>query len=217
MEADKFPFGEAVKFGWNKIKENFWNLVLITLIWLAISAVFNSTGKSLEKNMPMLSFVVNLCGTLVNMVITLGMIKIGLKIYAGEKFEISEMFYYRREQLLNYIVASILYFLAVLAGLILLIVPGIILIIRMGLYSYLIVDKKMGIIDSLKESMRLTKGNTLDLFLFWFILLGILLLGFLALIVGILVAIPVTLLAYVFIYRYLESKKQVTQSPSQVA
>lgn len=217
MEADKFPFGEAVKFGWSKIKENFWNLVLITLIWLAISAVFNSTGKSLEKNMPMLSLVVNLCGTLVNMVITLGMIRIGLKVYAGEKFEIAEMFYCRGEQFLNYLVATILYFLAVLAGFILLIVPGIIVIIRMGLYGYLIVDKKMGIIDSLKESMRLTKGNVFNLFLFWFVLLGILILGFLAIIVGLLVAIPVTVLAYVFIYRYLESKKQVTQSSAQAA
>lgn len=208
MEKEKFPFGAAVKFGWQKIKENFWPLVAVTLIWIVVNAVFNSAAEKFEKSMPVVYFAVKLCESLVSMLITLGMIRIGLKIYAGEKFEIAEMFYCRGEQFLNYLVATVLYFLAVAVGLILLIVPGIILAIRMGLYGYLIIDKKMGIIDSLKESMRLTGGNAFDLFLFWFILLGILILGLLVLLVGILVAIPVTMLAYVFIYRYLESKKQ---------
>ena len=216
METDKFPFGAAVKFGWQKIKENFWSFIAITLIWIVVNAVFNSAADKFEKSMPVVYFAVKLCESLISMLITLGVVRIGLKVYAGEKFEIAEMFYCRGEQFLNYLVATILYFLAVLAGLILLIVPGIILMIRMGLYGYLIVDKKMGIIDSLKESMRLTKGNAFNLFLFWFILLGILILGFLAIIVGLLVAIPVTALAYVFAYRYLESKNQAVQSAPQV-
>lgn len=216
METNGFPFGEAVKFGWQKVKENFWPLIAVTLIWIVVGSMFNYTVKSFEKTMPVLSFIINLCGTLVNMLMTLGITKIGLKVYAGEKFEVSELFENYRP-LSNYILASILYFLAVLVGLILLIVPGIILIIRMGLYPYLIVDKGMGPVDALKESMKLTKGSTLNLFLFWFVLLGVLILGLLALIVGIIVAIPVTVLAYVFIYRYLESKKQSTQSSPQVA
>ncbi len=216
METGKFPFGQAVRFGWQKIKENFWPLVAVTLIWIVVNAVFNSSAAKFEKSMPVVYFAIKLCASFISMLITLGMIRIGLKVYAGEKFEIAEMFYCRGEQFLNYIVATILYLLAVLAGLILLIVPGIILIIRMGLYGYLIVDKKMGIIDSLKESMRLTKGNALNLFLFWFVLLGVLILGFLAIIVGLLVAIPVTLLAYVFVYRYLEGKNKSVESSPQV-
>lgn len=216
MENNGFPFAAAVKFGWQKIKENFWPLIAVTLIWIVVNAVFNSSAEKFEKSMPAVYFAIKLCESLISMLITLGMIRIGLKIYAGEKFEIAEMFYCRGEQFLNYLVATILYLLAVLAGLILLIVPGIILIIRMGLYGYLIVDKKMGIIDSLKESMRLTKGNAFNLFLFWFVLVGILILGFLAIIVGLLVAIPVTLLAYVFVYRYLEGKNKPVESSPQV-
>jgi len=215
MEKDKFPFGEAVKFGWQKTKENFWSLIAVTLIWIVVNSMFSYSVKSFEKTMPALSFIINLCSTLVNMLMTLGITKIGLKVYAGEKFEVSELFESYR-LFLNYLLASILYFLAVAVGFLLLIVPGIILIIRMGLYTYLIVDKQMGALDALKESMRLTKGSAFDLFLFWFILLGVLLLGLLALIVGIIVAVPITLLAYVFIYRYLEAKNQVAQSSPQV-
>ena len=215
MEKDKFPFGQAVKFGWQKTKENFWGLIAVTVICIAISGILNYSINNFEKTMPLTSFFINLCAMAVSMIMTLGIIKIGLKVYAGEKFDVSEIFGSYRF-FLKYFLATIIYFLAVLVGLVLLIVPGIILIIRMGFYSYLIVDKQMGPVDALKESMRITKGNAFDLFLFWFVLLGVLLLGFLALIVGIIVAIPVTALAFVFAYRYLESKKQAVQSSSQV-
>jgi len=215
METGKFPFGAAVKFGWQKIKENFWPLVAVTVIGIIVNAMFSYSVKSLEKTMPAASFIVNLCSTAVNMIMTLGITKIGLKVYAGEKFEVSEIFESYR-LFLKYLLATILYFLAVIGGLILLIVPGIILIIRMGLYTYLIVDKQMGPLEALKESMRLTKGNAFNLFLFWFLLLGVLILGFLCLIVGLIVAIPVSLLAYVFVYRYLEAKNQPAQTPAPV-
>jgi len=207
MEADKFPFGAAVKFGWQKTKENFWSLIAVTLIWIVISSMFSYSSKNFEKTMPFAYFIIQVCSTVVSMIMTLGITKIGLKVYAGEKFEVSELFESYR-LFLNYLLATILYFLAVIVGLLLLIVPGIILIIRMGLYTYLIVDKQMGSVEALKESMRLTKGNAFNLFLLWFLLLGVLLLGVLALIVGVIVAIPVTVLAYVFAYRYLEGKNQ---------
>ncbi len=207
METDKFPFGVAVKFGWQKTKENFWSLIAVTLIWIVIGSMFNYSAKNFEKTMPLAYFIIQICSTAVNMIMTLGITRIGLKVYAGEKFDVSEMFE-SYNLFLKYFLASILYILAVLAGLVLLIVPGIILMIRMGLYTYLIVDKQMGPVEALKESMRLTKGNAFDLFLFWFLLLGVLLLGVLALIVGVIVAIPVTRLACIFVYRYLEAKKQ---------
>ncbi len=208
METDKFPFGAAVKFGWQKTKENFWSLIAVTLIWIVIGSMFNYSAKNFEKTMPLAYFIIQICSTAVNMIMTLGITRIGLKVYAGEKFDVSEMFE-SYNLFLKYFLASILYILAVLAGLVLLIVPGIILMIRMGLYTYLIVDKQMGPVEALKESMRLTKGNAFNLFLFWFLLLGVLLLGVLALIVGVIVAIHVTVLAYVFAYSYLEGKKKV--------
>lgn len=207
MEIDKFPFGAAVRFGWQKTKENFWRLIAVTLIWLAIGSMFSYSAKYFEKILPFASFVIKICSSVVNMIMTLGMTRIGLKLYAGEKFDVSELFK-SYNLFLKYLFASILYGLAVLAGFILLIVPGVILAVRTGLYTYLIVDKEMGPVDSLKESMRLTKGNAFNLFLFWFVLLGVLLLGLLALVVGVIAAIPVTMLACIFVYRYLEAKKQ---------
>ena len=207
MEIGKFPFGASVKFGWQKTKENFWRLIAVTLIWIVIDVMLSYFAKQFDKTTPFVFFIIQLGSHVVNMIMTLGITRIGLKLYAGEKFDVSELFKSYR-LFLKYFFASILYCLAVFAGLILLIVPGIILAIRMGLYTYLIVDKGMGPVDSLKESIRLTKGNVFNLFLFWFVMLGVLLLGILALLVGIIVAVLVTMLAYIFVYRYLEIKKQ---------
>ncbi len=205
MGLDKFPFGACVKFGWQKTKENFWRLIAVVLVWVVISVMFNYTGKYFAKIMPFTAFVIRIFSAAFSMIATLGITKIGLKVYAGEKFDLVDLFGSYRLTF-RYLLASILYGLTIIAGLILFIVPGIILIIRMGFYTYLIVDKGMGPMDSLKESMRLTKGNAWNLFLLWFVLLGVVLLGLLALVVGIFVAYPVTLLAHIFIYRYLEQK-----------
>lgn len=49
----------------------------------------------------------------------------------------------------------------------LLIIPGIIWIVCAGLYWYALVDEHTGPIASIKESMRLTRGNRLKLLLFY--------------------------------------------------
>jgi uncharacterized membrane protein len=207
METDKFPFGAAVKFGWQKTKADFWRLIAVVLVWLVISGIFGYFSKSFEKASPLAYFITEVFSIIVNMIMTLGITRIGLKVYAGEAFDISELFE-SYGLFLKYLLASILYLLAVLAGLILLIIPGIIIGFRLSQYTYLIVDKGMAPFEALKESMRLTKGNVFNLLLFWFVLLGVLILGLLALIVGIIVALPLTIIASVFVYRYLEARKQ---------
>ena len=204
---DDFPYGAAVKFGWQKTKENFWNLMAVISIFIVIVGTFNYFTNNFEKTMPLVSLIVQICSIAINIIMFLGIIRIGLKVYAGEKFNVFEMFN-SWGLFFKYFLGSILYFLSVLVGLCLLIVPGIILAVRMSFWAYLIVDKQLGPLEALKESMRLTKGSAVNLCLFGFVSLGLLLLGFLALIVGLIVAIPVAQISYIFIYRYLESKHQ---------
>ncbi len=68
-------------------------------------------------------------------------------------------------------VTSILYHFLIGLGTLCLIVPGIIIGVRCSLYRQLIVDEDAGIIESLKESARITKGSFFKLFgigvIFW--------------------------------------------------
>ena len=111
--------------------------------------------------------------------------------------------------------ASILYFLAIVAGLVLLIIPGIIAAIAFGFFQYVVVDKGVGPIESLKQSRTITRGARMKILLFALTSFGVTVLGFLFFIVGLLVAIPVTTLAGAWVYRQLErqTNAQVVSSP----
>lgn len=57
-------------------------------------------------------------------------------------------------------VLQLLVLLSVIGGLILLIVPGLIIIPRLSLASYFLIDKKMGILEAYQASWDATKGHS---------------------------------------------------------
>lgn len=61
-------------------------------------------------------------------------------------------------------VAGTLYLLMVMSGLILLIVPGIYFGTRFSLFSYALLDNRLGALDALRKSYRITEGNFWPLF-----------------------------------------------------
>ena len=108
-------------------------------------------------------------------------------------------------KLFKYIVASILYGLLLAVGFILLIVPGIYFGLKYQFYGYFIVTKNAGILESLKLSAEATKGVKLQLLGYCLVAFLIVIAGVLALGVGLLVAIPVATLGYVYIFNKLKS------------
>jgi uncharacterized membrane protein len=93
--------------------------------------------------------------------------------------------------------------LAVAVGFVLLIVPGIIFGLMFMFATFIVIERELGPIDALSESHRLTRGYKWPLFGFVLLLLLVNVLGLLALIVGLLVSIPVSTLAFVHAYRTL--------------
>jgi len=138
----------------------------------------------------------------------LGLIKISLKLCDGEEAKFSDLIS-QYKLFFRYLFASFIYGLITFLGFILLIVPGIILLIRLGFFDYLIIDKNSKIIESLKRSWEITKGNTWNLFLLYFLFALINILGAFALIVGLFWSIPTTVVARTFVYRKLSSQLKV--------
>lgn len=101
--------------------------------------------------------------------------------------------------------ASILVGISVLVGLVLLIVPGIIVGIMLGFTLYRVIDRGEAPMDAMRSSAQLTRGNRWKLFLLGLALVGINVLGLLALVVGLLVSLPVSTLAVVHAYRTLSA------------
>jgi uncharacterized membrane protein len=82
---------------------------------------------------------------------------------------------------------------------------------------YLIVDRDMGPIEAMKLSAKMTYGYKKRLFLVGLISIGVIVIGALVLLVGLLVALPVVVLVWAYIYRKLSISVPETVVPGVTA
>ena len=215
----EFSAGEAIKFGFNFFKANIGTFTELGITLLLLFILGGIIGFLLKKTNITTNITINIIWLLVSIylqtVVQIGFTKIILELYDGRSLTLSYL-YSLYPLTLRYIGASILYGLMSLIGYVLLIIPGIIWSIKFGFYSYLIVDKNAGLIDSLKKSSALTQGVKMNLFLFYILLFLLNTVGLLALVIGLigllvwgiglLVSIPTTIMATVYVYRKLLSQ-----------
>lgn len=196
-----FRIGEAIKFGWEKFKAHFLFLWTILGITIGISLFFDLAQKSVGKE----SFsgsLIGLVALVVSFILELGLIRMYLDL-CDDKEDTLETLFSQYRLVWRYFGALLLYGIMVVLGLILLIVPGIYLALKYQFFAYLIVDKSLGVIEALKKSAEMTRGIKWKLLGFSFAVGGLNLLGALALGVGLLVTAPVSIMAYVSVYRAL--------------
>jgi uncharacterized membrane protein len=132
----------------------------------------------------------------------LGFTHLALRVVDGEEATIGDLFSQGR-LLVRAVLATIVYAGIVIGGFLLLIVPAIIWGIKFQYYIYAIVDEDAGVMESLKRSSALTRGEKLNLFWYGLLCGLVTLLGTLALGVGVLAAAPTIALASAYVYRRL--------------
>jgi uncharacterized membrane protein len=206
MADSKFSIGDAVNFSWDAMKNNLgFFLPAVLIIWFAgaIPSFFQSLSVYMGTALAAIwSLFFGLVGFVVGIFINMAQIRIGVKFCDGEVADFPDMVSdYQR--FLDFLVGSILYFLIVLGGLILLIIPGIYWAVRYHFFGYLILDQGMSPVDAIKKSGQITRGSWWHLFVFALAMFGISLLGILACCVGLLFAIPVIIVSTAYVYRSL--------------
>lgn len=237
----RFSKKEAIKFGWEKAKKNikFFSLVFIFIfgLTLILEAAINLAEKKIHFIYPLLHFLKFIFYSILNF----ALIKIFLSFSRDEKLRMADIFPSFFLFLNYFLASLFLTFLQILSGTpfflfskffwffyfsyffhfryFLLLIFGLIffefiifyLIIRFNFYGFLVVDKNLNAINSLKESWAITKGNVINLILFYFFCSLINILGFFSLVVGLLWSIPTTIMAKTFVYlklsKFLESQK----------
>ncbi len=211
MTTQKFSKKEALQFGWKTMKNNLWFFIGLLIVAVLITFVPSIISELIRERALALSIIIDIATWVLQLVIGMGLIRIALTFCDNEKGRFSDLFSQYR-LFFKYLFGSILYTLIVLGGLILLIIPGIYFGIRFCFYHYFIVDKKVGVIESLKRSWRITEGSVWNLFLFNLLLVIINLLGVLCLLVGLFATIPVTMMATAFVYRKLLAQIETIQA-----
>jgi uncharacterized membrane protein len=210
---------EAVKVGWEKMKKHFWFFVgMLILVWL-IQVVPTGIANVFKGRAVFIYIIFIIAAWLIQILVKIGVIRITLDILDKGEASINSLFS-GVNLLVKFILASILYFLIVFAGFILLIVPGIIWAIKYQFFAYLIVDKEMSPMEAIKKSGEITTGNKGKLF--WLAILFILIniAGALCLLVGLLATIPTTMVAMAYVYRKLLGEAKVPEQaepPADVA
>ena len=192
---------EALSFGWTKTKQHFWFVVGVTFVAFFITAAlraFLEHGYSRGFG----ALILKLGLMVLNIILSIGGLKIFLKLFNGESAEWNDLFAHYR-LFWKFFLGQLLVGVITFAGLILLIVPGFVWAMKYLFVPLLVVDKHMKPLEALKESGRITYGYKWNLFLLS-IVIGLLnVLGFIVLGVGVLVTMPISMFVYVFVYRKL--------------
>lgn len=186
-----FKVGSKIKEAWPIYKENLGTLLLMSVVTFIVSMISSDSNFIIE----ILSFVVS---ALVFYVWT----RFIFALLEKKKFNpFSKVALPSLLQYWNLIKTVIVYSLCILGGMILLIVPGLYFIGRLAFAPYLSVEKNQGARKSIKESWEATRGNGWKIF--WkSLLIGLfMLVGFLALFLGIFITYPLGLILMIMLYR----------------
>ena len=204
MEAFRLSVRDCISFGWRTFKSRPWLFLGVTLLTMAISMLI--PGPSGDERW-YVQVAIGIASFLVTTLLNLG-IK-NFTLHAHDDVAEARYAHLWHPQLYpHYFGASVLIGVIVVVGIILLIVPGIIAGMAFGLGTYVVVDRGFSPVAALKESARITKGNRWRLLLLYLALIGLNILGLLAVIVGILVTLPVSGLALAHAYRTLSAQAE---------
>lgn len=199
-----FSIQESIKYGWEKFRDH-------KSIWAASLAMFILVILSSGKGMGHGGFgIISLIANIMLLIAEIGYNKLLLRIADGEQFEWGkglEVVFNTHKVFWKYLGVKILFGIMVVIGFILLIIPGI-WVLSVGLFgSLIVIDTGLSPIVALKESREITKGNRLKLVGFILVVALINIIGALALGLGLLVSLPVSMLAMVHVYRKLLAAK----------
>jgi uncharacterized membrane protein len=203
-----FSKSQAINFGWEKTKKNLAFLVVLQIIWWLIYLLPYGVAQFfiLQEN-AILGAVFSIVDYLLTCLITLGLIKVGLNFVDNKTSSFGDLFTEWRK-VLKFLVAMFLYVLIIIVGFLFFIIPGIILMFRLSFFAHLMVDKDMGIIQSLTASATITRGSVWNLFVFNLFFAGVAVIGALFFLIGLFAAYPVIFISSAYAYRRLVDRAE---------
>lgn len=229
--AGGFDIGAAFGWGWKKFTENpvtyivailviaVIGIVLSLVANLIIFAIFGGGGAEPVTLNPetgeitgggvargffatfALQMLASFVGSIVTYLLASGVIKAALSTADGHKPSIGEALTPHDPG--RTLLLALLLSLGTSIGLILCYIPGIIFAFLTMFSLYFLIDEGREPIDAIKQSISLVTSNLGPVLLFWLACVAAVIVGAIVCGVGLLVAIPVVLLATVFVFRSL--------------
>ena len=197
--------------GWRQLWKYFLELFLIGLIGFLIGLPTGMVGWFEDVVVASTIFgVIGLAyGIFINGPIEYGVSFAYLKASRGDKPEIKDVFA-AFDNYWNAVLASLLVFVIVGLGLIILIIPGIIFSCKLVFTPYLVVDRKMEVIEAIKESWRMTGGHAWTVFFIYLLAIPIVIAGLICFGVGVIISIMWVSLTLASLYHAVSMSRQTS-------
>ena len=198
--ARGFNAGSAFQQGWSGFSKNSGTLVgftfLVAIVWgiiLALQVDLIRASSNTPDAISGLTFLfvgLVLFQALLGLIISVALFDGGLQAARGATVTIPELFK-KLTQIPNFIGIQVFGGLAIILGFLTFAVPGIYLAVAYVFSGMAMVDRPQSFVDALNHSRRLVTPHWFDVCLFLLAVVGIVLLGYLACLVGGFVSIPV--------------------------
>ncbi|MCD8484822.1 hypothetical protein LRY65_02665 [Candidatus Woesebacteria bacterium] len=198
----RFFIGETLGEAWKILRENVAEIVAIYLLGIILpQGILMALGGRPEDG----SVLFAILNQIVSIILSFAVLKAMLDVVRGKDIDVS-ITWKEPKRLWNYFLGSMLYAIIVLVGFVLFIIPGIIFSIKYRYLIYLVIEEDLGPLQAMKRSAEITKGIKWDLLAFDLVTVAVAIAGFLALLVGLVVAIPLIALAQVVLYTKLAAR-----------
>lgn len=200
--------------GWQLLKSAFWPLLAVVVIYMLIDTIPDLFDRKDTYSPFSMLLSIFLSGP-----IAMSLEWVFLRAARREAFRISDVFAVFERGYWNAVGGFVLKSIIIIGGFLLLIVPGIIFAIRLSFVELLIIDRKMGPIEAIRESWDMTHGHGMTIFLMGLLAIPIVLLGLLALMIGIFVAMVWIYAASTVLYLTIHQSQdsQPLEEPAQEA
>jgi len=172
FKPEKFSIESAFSIGWAHTKRQFVPLLLVMAVSWVIPMAFAFVSFLFALLIPkdqaviklLYSFVAGILSLAVNAILELGMINVYLRVLDGDEAKISDLFS-ATKQMFTYVMGNFCFNFLLFWGYLCFIVPGVIVSVAVQFYSYFIVDKEIGPIESIRASWIASRGARLNIFL----------------------------------------------------
>ncbi|MFF0818697.1 hypothetical protein ACFYVR_26640 [Rhodococcus sp. NPDC003318] len=203
--------GDAIGYGWNKFKNNagVWVgiLVIAGLISIAVSLIFADWGSITDPDsasfadntFSLWGIIGRIVTTIVGYLISAALIRGALHELDGNRPGIGAFFQFSNVGAI--IIASFLVGLMTGIGLILLIIPGLVVAFLSYWTLQFVIDQDQDAITAIKSSFSAISKNVGPLLLLALALIGINIVGALLCLIGLLVTVPIAIIASTYAYR----------------
>ncbi len=200
MSQVTFSISDLIEKGWMQFKSNpgFWiGITILTILVGSVGNTFDFNPETFEfSKLNPIGLVADIIGLYLSAAVTL----MSIKFMQGKAVAINDLTSVDLKTFIQYFLVTIISTFLMIVGFMVFIIPGFYIMSRLIFVQYLVVDKKLNFDEAIKQSWRISDGFVLQFIAFFCAMIFVILVGLLAFLVGLLIAIPISMLASAQLY-----------------